>query len=243
MTSPNQSETSRVNGSQSHGPVTAEGKARSSRNSLKSGLYAKSLIIAGEDPAAFEALTAEYYAEYQPAAPAERHQLDIMIRSEWQLRRLAVTETKLWNARIDNVYRPTPAVTQGVAFSDGSLAFIRLRRLFDATERSYQTALRELERLQSARHKAEPTTDAESPTQLGFVPSTTGQPDPQTKEKPPIHPPAPDSRPQAPAEAPGFVPFTTAPPDPPTKEKPNFLPPAPDPRPQAPENAPTPASR
>ena len=211
-----QSEASRVNGSQSHGPVSDAGKARSSRNALKSGLYAKSLIIAGENLADLEALTAEYLAEYQPAAPAERYQVDIMIRSEWQLRRLAVTETKLWNARIDNVYRPTEAVTRGVAFSEGSLAFIRLRRITDATERSYQAALRELERLQSARRDSEaeaqemetnlspasgprPQAPEAAPDAVGFVPSDARQP---TKETPPFHSPAPGPRPQTPENPP-----------------------------------------
>jgi len=47
----------RLNAQKSTGPVTPEGKARSSLNALKSGIDAWSHIIPGEDPAELEALT------------------------------------------------------------------------------------------------------------------------------------------------------------------------------------------
>ena len=40
----------------STGPRSAEGKARSSMNALKSGIYSKSLTIPGEDPARLDTL-------------------------------------------------------------------------------------------------------------------------------------------------------------------------------------------
>jgi len=45
----------------STGPRSDEGKARSSMNALKTGIYSKSLILPGEDTAALDALTAEFH--------------------------------------------------------------------------------------------------------------------------------------------------------------------------------------
>ena len=55
----------------STGPVTPEGKARSSLNALKSGIDAWSHIIPGEDPAQLEALTEQFLLHYQPADPIQ----------------------------------------------------------------------------------------------------------------------------------------------------------------------------
>ena len=46
----------------STGPRTAEGKAASSQNSFKHGLYSKQLVIQGEDPAELDALKADLIA-------------------------------------------------------------------------------------------------------------------------------------------------------------------------------------
>ncbi|MGE3291154.1 MAG: hypothetical protein AB7O95_07215 [Geminicoccaceae bacterium] len=56
--SPAQIEASRRNGARSRGPVTAEGKARASRNAVKHGLTAMThLVLDGEDAGELEELT------------------------------------------------------------------------------------------------------------------------------------------------------------------------------------------
>jgi hypothetical protein len=61
---PAQIEATRRNGARSRGPVTAEGKRRSSANALKHGLTAlHHLVLAGEDPDGLEGLTARLLGE------------------------------------------------------------------------------------------------------------------------------------------------------------------------------------
>jgi hypothetical protein len=85
----------RRNAQLSTGPCTPAGRARSAMNACKSGIYAQSEFIPGEDPAELAALTAQYYSQIQPG-PAETGLADQAIRSDWQLRRLARGEADIW---------------------------------------------------------------------------------------------------------------------------------------------------
>ena len=87
----------------STGPRSAEGKAHSSMNALKSGIYSKSLTIPGEDPAHLDALLQEYVQRFRPTVPEQRDQVDILVRSTWTLRRLAVAEA-LFRARTSSMH-------------------------------------------------------------------------------------------------------------------------------------------
>src|SRR5215471_2304271 len=71
MRTPKQAAASRANGAKSRGPVTPEGKAISSRNALKYGLYAESHIIPGEDSTDFDALVESFHQLYGPSKPSK----------------------------------------------------------------------------------------------------------------------------------------------------------------------------
>src|SRR5580693_3358930 len=88
----------------STGPRSAEGKARSSMNALKSGIYSKSLTIPGENRADLDTLRDEYFQRYQPALPEQRDLVDILVRSTWTLRRLAVAEAQVWSYEMDRAF-------------------------------------------------------------------------------------------------------------------------------------------
>jgi hypothetical protein len=88
----------RLNALKSTGPRTATGKAASSGNALKSGIYAQSLIIRGEDPTELEALRDDFYSAHQPQLPDERALVDTLVHSEWTLRRLRKCQAQLWES-------------------------------------------------------------------------------------------------------------------------------------------------
>jgi len=86
----------RLNAQKSTGPRSAEGKARSSMNALKTGIDANSLIIQHESPGRLEALADEYYDRFQPTTPEQRMLVDTLVDSEWLLRRFRRVEAQLW---------------------------------------------------------------------------------------------------------------------------------------------------
>jgi hypothetical protein len=63
---------SRVNGAKSKGPVTPEGKAKSSQNSLKHGLLAGYVVLEEESEENFDELASEFHGFLKPANPVAR---------------------------------------------------------------------------------------------------------------------------------------------------------------------------
>ena len=205
-----QTEANRSNAQLSTGPRTGAGKARSSLNAATHGIYARSEIIRGEDPAALQALEADYLARHKPADCNQMVQVKIMVRAEWELDRLSRAEAQLWEHALalpGEDLQENSAL--GQAFSLKEHTFARLGRRQDATHRAYEKALHELERLQSL--PAEPPDLAPPPTPAQ-PPSPEPQPQPEPAEsKPPTPemasfrqpaPPPPSPPPAEPIEAP-----------------------------------------
>jgi hypothetical protein len=187
-----QIEANRLNAQKSTGPRSVEGKARSSQNALKSGIDAESLIILGEDRAALETLTQEYVERFHPTTPEQRHFVDILIRDDWQLRRLAKVDTQVWEYELAWPLKRDENAPHGRAYASGSNIFSRLQRRIDSLERSYQRALRELQaieeevgrpfRLQPSFCSASNQDSSSAqvpdlrPPQIGFVPQKSAEP-------------------------------------------------------------------
>jgi hypothetical protein len=90
-----QIEANRRNSQKSTGPATAAGKAASSLNALKSGIYAESLLILGESAETFEDLAREYQDTCRPVGPLEQAAVNTLIHSDWLLRRMRRVESLL----------------------------------------------------------------------------------------------------------------------------------------------------
>jgi hypothetical protein len=184
----------RANALKSTGPRTPAGKTASATNALKSGIYAKSLLIPGEDPAEYDALRQEQYDHFDPANPDERDLLDLLIRQKWQLRRLQDCYDQLWfgavNRDLQSEYHdPDTPLTRPFNLNEEN--FSKLSRMIHAADRAMHRARTALIRTQEKRLRTQPpppppaelasfppkaVTDPELPPpphENGFVPSKT----------------------------------------------------------------------
>jgi hypothetical protein len=78
----------RRNARRSTGPRTQEGKARSSLNAVKTGCFARTPLLPGEEPAEMEAFVAEIIADLSPATAGERDLAERIAGLLWRRRRL-----------------------------------------------------------------------------------------------------------------------------------------------------------
>src|SRR6516225_5050143 len=93
MASLKQIQANRRNAQKSTGPRTAEGKAVSRFNALKTGIDAEThVVLPFEDPKDLEDLTVEYYDRFAPDTPEQRCLVDALISDEWSLRRFRSVE-------------------------------------------------------------------------------------------------------------------------------------------------------
>src|SRR5262245_22101529 len=96
-----QIEAARRNGAKSRGPVTEEGKRRSSRNAVKHGLTAETLVLSNEDPQKFEAIVESYADRLCPEDQLEMDLVAEMAANRWRLRRAWSLETALLDYEMD----------------------------------------------------------------------------------------------------------------------------------------------
>ena len=177
-----QIEANRRNANKSTGPRTEAGKAASRLNALKSGIEAKSTVIPGESAAELEALTASYHDRFRPAAPEEVFLVDVLVSSDWLLRRLRKVEAQLWQNAVEDDRRFSDQNAKwqlGRIFSRKNNDLTRLQRRIDSATRAYHRALDRLEQQQSERPNPEPP----SPKLASFRKSTTND-DPNQQQPP-----------------------------------------------------------
>ena len=97
--SPAQIAAARRNGARSRGPVTAEGKARSSRNALTHGLAAlEHFVLEDEAPSELEELTTRLMAEVEPESEIEARLVKRMAIAFWKSERAERIEVALFDA-------------------------------------------------------------------------------------------------------------------------------------------------
>ena len=103
MTNERQINANRENARHSTGPITPEGKARSSANAIRHGLLARQIVLPFEDRAQYLELLAALEAEHQPEGPLETYLVHQMASSQWRLQRLTRIETGFFICRLEKV--------------------------------------------------------------------------------------------------------------------------------------------
>ena len=96
MTSLKQIEANRRNAQKSAGPTSAEGKQRASRNALRHGLTAETVIVPLEDVEDYEAFEESVAASFDPETAVERELILRLVSLLWRLRRATSIETGLF---------------------------------------------------------------------------------------------------------------------------------------------------
>jgi len=155
----------RLNALKATGPKTHEGKAAVSQNALKTGLHAKSDVIATESREEYETLIAEYYARYQPAVPEERCLVDNLITAEWLGRRYMAATTAMWDYDFrvyKDIYKDQDV---GSAFMRHSEALGRAQRCITAAQRNFAQTLKQLHALQTNRASDPPANEENEETE------------------------------------------------------------------------------
>src|SRR5262245_29285853 len=102
MTSLQQIEANRRNALKSTGPTTSEGKERSSRNAVRHGLTAETVVGALESSSDYELFEAAIISDYSPETAVGR-QLALRLASVlWRLRRATSIETAIFDSATEN---------------------------------------------------------------------------------------------------------------------------------------------
>jgi len=113
MPTPAQIAANIANAQASTGPRTAEGKATSSQNGVKLGLFATRDFVRPEEQRAYADLSAELLRDLAPVGVLERNLVDEIRRAMWRLRRCGDVEANLI-LRLDDhrgyVFDPMEAV-------------------------------------------------------------------------------------------------------------------------------------
>jgi hypothetical protein len=152
-------ESARINGTLSHGPVTAEGKARSSRNAVTHGLNSSEVVIAGESQDEFDELLAAYVLQHRPADDIERSLVFEMAAARWRMRRLVRVEAATFDEEVRKVLHddehpvedPDRAMSVAMHRLASGKALANVHRYESRLRRQYANAMNELLERQESR--------------------------------------------------------------------------------------------
>ena len=153
MRSLKQIEASRANGRLSRGPLTEEGKRKSSRNSVRHGLLACSVVCQSESESRFLEFLNQLMEEHQPATPTQHMLVETMAVSRWRLLRTWEMQRSILECGSENNGGGSAQerAIQDMAKSDPLHCHQLLLRYEVALDRQFHKALRELQRLQSVK--------------------------------------------------------------------------------------------
>jgi hypothetical protein len=148
----------RANAQFSTGPKTAEGRAKSSLNAVRTGLTGRTVLLPSEDGEAYEAHLENYRREFQPVGIRETQLVQNLADAQWRLDRIPSLENGIFalgRVRYAELFLDSEAqhvldahilMTEAKHFKNLHLQESRLNRY-------YERDLKELKALQAERKK------------------------------------------------------------------------------------------
>ena len=157
------------------GPRTAEGKAASSRNSLKHGLTARQVVIPGENQADFDQLLADIATDRNREGELEIQLAGEIAACTWRLARARAREAEVLETRGDLFTSSDTGAGEG---------FDRLLRYMGSIERQLNRATVRLQQLQADRRKNQHAEPEPKPKTMAAGASTEFVSSPNTNHNP-----------------------------------------------------------
>lgn len=145
-------ESNRLNALKSTGPKTQDGKAASSKNAIKHGVYSEALTVLGEVAEDYDALRSGLIVSLEPASVLEERLVDRLASLWWRLERAGRVERQGLRTMLNGLRTDAPSLTYHSlhnALQEGWME--RLLRYEGQLERSFFRTMHELERLQARR--------------------------------------------------------------------------------------------
>jgi tRNA G18 (ribose-2'-O)-methylase SpoU len=125
MATDKQKAASRANGALSRGPKTAEGKARSARSQISSGLFTQAILLKGESRERFEEIVEALRRTLKPTNPVDELLIGKMAIAHWRQVRLLIAEKDTGKSHDDQEMRLDRQ------FFRSFDRYVRLRDFFD----------------------------------------------------------------------------------------------------------------
>ena len=187
MRTDQQKEASKTNGAKSKGPVTPEGKAKSSKNRMRHNLTSGHIVLLPTKIPKSSSSTPSATSTVSPRADyVERDLVNQMIAASWRLARISAIECSLTEIEMDlqteiheKVFEYLDAHAQQMvslfANADKEAICRMLQRYQAAASRAYARAFRMLKELQGDRFGRLPLAPPVSPTQQADVAETAEQ--------------------------------------------------------------------
>ncbi len=129
----------------------------------------------------YKALIAAFHDRFQPTIPDECVLVDMLIRSEWLLRRYTSIETAVWEQDIRGSHEPFV----GDTYLKSQAAFERVGKRMNWAQRNFQFALKQLLDIRAKRAHDQGTADPEpavvSEIEPEFAPEPAA-PEPETEQ-------------------------------------------------------------
>lgn len=157
-----QIEASRLNGAKSKGPVTEEGRSRSSQNASRHGMAGHKLMaIEGESQQEWQENVEEHVREFQPESKLEWQLVVEIAAATWRLRRSKFVETAMIDLEIarqrSGLSETCETVDEPLRHASAMLSLAGNINLLDRYEtraaRAYERAVRNFDSLRARRRK------------------------------------------------------------------------------------------